>query len=257
MRRLRRSPWIVAGAAGAACLAAAAAAVAGGLAISPAILAHDAVPGQVGSIMVTNTTGGPLAIRVTPRPWLQTAGGRVTPDRRRTLDAEVRVSAPAFTLATGAQRVVFVTLLGAPHGGSLYGNIEVVGTPSSGRPQNGVSVVYRLVGNLRLSPVASRRRLSLQIGSPGISGRGRSASAVLAVRNTGNTIDAVSGDATIAGPRGTLNEAIGPISVVPNARVDLFLARATSLPKGSYRVTVSLRQDGRPVAAASRRLVVH
>ena len=97
---------------------AAAPALGGGLAISPAIVEHPATPGSVGALVVTNGTGKPLRIAVTPRPWRQARDGRTTPDRRRTLRADVRASPAAFTLATGARQAVDLTLLRSPSGGS-------------------------------------------------------------------------------------------------------------------------------------------
>lgn len=252
MGSTRRTAVAIAALGASACLAAPA--LGGGLAISPAILEHVATTGAVGSITITNSAAAPLAIVVKPRPWRQSRGGRVTPDRRRTLAAQVRISGSTFTLAAGAQRAVGLSLPRMPSGDSLYGGVEVVGTPTSARPPGGVVAVYRLVASMRLDPPASRRRLRLEVGHATVAGHRRGV--IVAAHNAGNTLDPVTGSARISGPRGTLNETIRPIRIVPGATVDLPLARARSLPRGSYRVAVSLRQSGRVVTQASRRLTV-
>ena len=106
---------------------------AGGLSIAPAFLEHEAQPGPVGQIRVANGSAKALAVTVRARPWIQERGGAVRPDGRRTL-AQVRLSATTFTLAPGEARTVSAALLSRPAAGSLYGTLDVLGTPQGTRP---------------------------------------------------------------------------------------------------------------------------
>src|SRR5690242_7432895 len=72
----------------------------GGLAVSPAVIEHNAQPGGLATMTVANRSTGALAITVTPRPWVQDASGKVSPNRSKTL-AGVAVSTSKFTLAPG------------------------------------------------------------------------------------------------------------------------------------------------------------
>jgi len=224
---------------------------AGGLSISPAIVEHQAQPGAVGSIEVKNTTSAPLAIVVKARPWRQARSGAVAPDRRKTLARQVKVSAPSFTLAPGARRSVAFTLLRRPAGGSLYGAMEIVGTPPKPKKRSGIVAAYRLVGSMRLNPAT--RRLRLRLGAARVTGRGAKRAIKVALRNAGNTVDPVTGSARVTGSRGSRTISIAAKRIVPGATVDLPLGAAKGLPKGSYRARISLLQAGKPALTATRR----
>lgn len=226
---------------------------AGGLSISPALVEHLAQPGTVGSIEIKNTTSAPLAIKVAARPWRQARTGAVAPDRRRTLAKQVRVSAGAFTLAPGARRAVTFTLLRAPSGGSLYGAMEVVGTPPKPKKRAGIVAAYRLVGSLRLNPATARRKLRVKLGTPRVAGKGAKRAIKVALRNTGNTVDPIRGTARVTGSRGSRTLSIADRRIVPGATIDLPLGAAKGLPKGSYRVRISLFQASKPVMSTTRR----
>jgi hypothetical protein len=226
---------------------------AGGLSISPALVEHLAQPGVVGSIEVKNTTSVPLAIKVAARPWRQARSGAVAPDRRKTLARQVRVSIGSFTLAPGARRSVAFTLLSAPSAGSLYGSMEVIGTPPKPKKRAGIIAAYRLVGSLRLNPSAARRKLGLRLGAARVAGKGAKGAIKVALRNAGNTVDPVRGTARVTGSRGSRTISIADKRIVPGATVDLPLGAVKGLPKGSYRVRVSLFQAGKPVLSTTRR----
>ena len=219
----------------------------GGLALSPSILEHVARPGPVGTMTLANTTATALQVTVTPRPWLQSASGRVSPDRAHQL-AGVTVADPSFELAAGAQRTIALSLLRTPPGGSLYGNVDVVGMPAGAKQRNGVVVAFRLVSSLRLNPVAPKHRLT--IGDPRVSGR----ALAVAVRNAGNTVDPVSGTLRLSGALGGRSTTIAATRILPGAIVRVGAGSAKGLPKGAYTATVTLLQGGRRVASAKRRL---
>lgn len=225
---------------------------AGSLSVSPAIVEHVATTGNVGRVTIANTTGAPLKITVAARPWIQSrATGVVSADRRRTLASQVAVSSRSFTLASGVNRSVSLTLRRTPAGRALYGAIEVVGLPTK-KPKRGIAAGYRIVSSLRLNAPKAAQRLRLQAGIPRTVGSGSSRQLKLGVRNTGNTIDPITGTATIAGARGTRRVTLGARRILPGAIVDVALTRIAGLAKGTYKVTTVLRQGGRTVLSSKR-----
>jgi hypothetical protein len=218
----------------------------GGLAISPAILTHAPQPGALGTMTVTNRSAAPLTVTVTPRPWTQSAAGDFSA-RKGTLGA-VKVSTSSFTLAPNAEQRVDVSLTAAPAGGSLYGALEVIGLPADADKRSGVVLGYRLVGSLRLPP--AQKKLSLSAGQVKRVGR----AVVLPLTNGGNTIDPISGDISVKGARGTLNDNIDDLRILPGKKVNLELAG--SLKSGSYSATVTLEQGGTKLLTAKRRFSV-
>jgi hypothetical protein len=230
-------------AAGGAALAAGRPAQTGGLSLSPALLVAAPQPGALGTITIANRSPTALAVTVTPRPWNESAAGKFAPDRRATL-AQVRVSAESFTLAPGAEQKVAVTLTGAPAGGSLYGALDVTGLPAGAASRQGAVLGYRLVGTLRLPP--AQKRFGLVAGTVKRAGK----AAVLPVTSTGNTIDPISGQVSVKGVRGTLNDSVSDLRILPGKQVNVMLAR--SLRKGSYSATVTLKQGGAKLLTAKR-----
>jgi hypothetical protein len=99
---------------------------------------------------------------------------------------------------------------------------------------------------VRLTAASAKRTLS--IGQARISG----GSAVVAVRNTGNTVDPVGGSVKLSGPRGTVNATITAVRILPGATVDLKLAPASKLPKGKWTATVALVQGSKKFPATKR-----
>jgi hypothetical protein len=226
---------------------------AGGLSMSPAITEHLAQPGVFGSVEVANATTGPLSIVVTPRPWNQARSGAIAPNRRKTLAGQVAVSAASFTLAAGARRTVSLTLLRTPPAGSLYGSLEIVGTPPKpAKKPTGILIGYRLVGSLRLNAAVGRRSLKAKLSAPRITGKGAKRAIAAALRNTGNTIDPITGSARITGPRGRRTVAIAAKRIVPGATIDLPLGSVRGLPKGRYRARIALLQGGKPLLTSTR-----
>jgi hypothetical protein len=219
---------------------------AGGLSIAPAILERDAQPGPVGTIRVTNDSSRAVAITVRARPWIQSRAGAVRPDARRTLP-RARLSATAFMLAPGTTRTITTTLTARPSGGSLYGAVEVTGTPQGPRPRNGIVTRYRLLATLRLNPPKAQRKLRVAVGAA----RADRLGAVLRVSNTGNTVQPLTGSARITGPAGTLRTSLAAQRVLPGSTVELRLRRGR-LQSGHYRAAVTLRQGGRRVTTVTR-----
>ena len=223
----------------------------GGLSITPGILEQTARSGASGSVRIENTSGRRLRVRVRPRPWRQASSGTVAADRRRTLSRNVRVRSSRFILEPSAGRTVSVSLRRVPSRRSLYGSLETVGRPTKRR--RGINVAYRLVSSLRFNPTASARRLRLGAGGTRVSGRGRSRTLSLRVRNRGNTIDPVSGSVSITGSRGGRNTNIAAKAILPGKRINLRLASLAGMPRGSYRASVTLRQANQNRVSVTRR----
>jgi hypothetical protein len=224
----------------------------GALSVTPAVIERIAVRGDTASLAVVNSTNKTLRITVTPRPWSQSRSGAVAPDRRKTLLSRLGVSARSFTLAPGARRSVAMNVKSLPASGSLYGSIETIGTPTGPARRNGITAAYRLISTLRLNPPSAKRHLAVRASAVRVSG----SAIVLPVKNTGNTVSPISGDVRIKGASGTHTGTIAARPILPGATVNLALGSTRGIPKGTYTVTVALRQSGRSVGRVTRRLRV-
>jgi hypothetical protein len=171
----------------------------------------------------------------------------VSVNRRATLRG-VSVDTKSFTLAAGERRLVTATLTAAPSAGSLYGALEVVGLPSDATTRNGVVLGYRLLGTIRILPSSPRIRLAA--GSPKASNR----TAVVAVRNRGNTVNPVTGRITLRGAGGTRTRTVQAVRILPGESVNIPLA--SKLSPGSYKATIRLRQGNRTALSATKRFRV-
>lgn len=223
-----------------------AAGAAGGLSVSPAILQQRAAAGPLAPVTVVNRSARRLDVTVAARPWLQSSDGQVEPDRRHAL-AGVSVDAPSFTLAPGETRAVGLTVTAVPAAGALYGALEVVGLAPGAQKAKGVVLGYRLIGTLRLTPAVAVHKLTGRL-------RARGRTIELAVANRGNTVDPVSGEATVKDPRGTRTPGIDDVRILPGKTVRLRLVKG--LRPGSYRVSARLEQARKTVVRVTKRLRV-
>jgi hypothetical protein len=219
----------------------------GGLSVNPAIVERDANPGPIGTYTVANRSGAALAVTVTPRPWVQAASGKVSANRRAQLPG-VSVSQSTFTLAPGEERAVGVTLNAAPAGGALYGAVEIVGLPADHATRKGVVLGYRLVATIRAHPA------NPTIGLVAGKAKATKGTAVIPVRNTGNTIDQVTGSVTLKGSRGSRNRSIQAVRILPGKQIQIPVG--TALARGSYTATLRLNQRGRRVVNVTKRFRV-
>jgi hypothetical protein len=219
----------------------------GGLSLMPALIEHNAQPGQLASMTVANRSTAPLEVTVTPRPWVQAVTGKVSPNRRSTLPG-VSVSQTNFTLQPGAETVVTANLTSAPSAGYLYGAMEVVGVPTDAAQRKGVVLGYRLVGAIRINPAAPK--YSITAGNVKASG----STAVVPVKNAGNTVDAVSGSVKVKGATQTKNLTIASVKILPGKTVNL--PAGTNLAKGAYTATVTLNQRGKKALSVSKKFKV-
>ena len=221
----------------------------GGLAVSPVRVDRTAAVGAVDNLTVANNTKAALAVTVKARPWIQSSTGTVSPNRRGTLGA-VGISEDAFTLAPGASRQVTVTLRSAPSGGYLYGALEVVGVPTDLAKRKGVVAGYRLLGPLRYN--AATPVSSFTAGAAKVVGTGSKRTLTLSVRNTGNTIEPVSGSVRLKGALGTKNSSVPATRILPGKSIRLGLVSGSALRPGSYTATVRLKQAKKTTTLTKR-----
>jgi hypothetical protein len=103
---------------------------------------------------------------------------------------------------------------------------------------------YRLVGSLRILPAAPKTGLT--------AGKAKAVkrTAVVAVKNTGNTIDAVSGTVRVKSSRGTKRASLQATKILPGKSVNVPLG--SKLAKGSYTATLSLSSPRAPTRPRCR-----
>ena len=165
----------------------------GGLSVSPAVIeVQNAHTGALATMTVANRSTAPLTVTVTPRPWLQAVTGKVSPNRGKTLPG-VTVSEGSFTLNPGAEKQVTANLNALPAAGALYGAMEIVGLPTDVAKRKGLVLGYRVVGAIRLLPAAPKA--SITAGTI----KASKGTAVLPVKNTGNTVNIPLGTKLIKG----------------------------------------------------------
>jgi hypothetical protein len=227
---------------------------AGGISITPQIVQRRAQVGRAATVTVSNTTRGSVRVTLRPRPWLQAADGTVVPDPHRRLNRLVRVRPSTFTLRAGTRRAVRLTLRRHPSGGSLYGALDVSGVPHGVRLPNGITPRYRLIGSLRFDP--ARPRMRVRAGAARVTGRSGRHAIVVPLRNTGNTVEPITGRVVLSGPGGSRPNTLPSVRVVPRRSIRLTLGTYRGLLRGQepgrYRLEVTLRQAGRTVLHTTR-----
>ncbi|MDA0181165.1 hypothetical protein OJ997_12735 [Solirubrobacter phytolaccae] len=226
---------------------AAAAQADGGLSVAPATFESPARTGALGTMKVANRSAAPLTVTVTPRQWTQAATGKVSPNRRSTL-AGVSVSEASFTLAPGAEKDVAVNLNSVPSAGALYGAMEVVGLPADVATRKGLVLGYRVVGAIRILPTAPKLGVSAGAIKPG------KGTALLPIKNTGNTLDAVSGTVAVKDSRGTRNLTVSAVKILPGKTINVPLG--TKLQKGTATAKVTLKQKGKTALTLTKKFTV-
>jgi hypothetical protein len=226
----------------------------GGLSISPSVVEGGASRGVIGSVSVSNTSSVTMKIMATVRPWAQASNGAVTPNAHRVLSSEIRLSRSAFSLAAGQKQTITLTLLRTPPDDALYGNIDVIGVPPTNKARNGVTVSYRLIGSVRVLPSKAREKFSAGATAVRQSGSGSRREVSVGIRNTGNTIDPISGTFHIQGALASVNGDVSPETIVPGATVFAPLTHVRGqLPRGSYTATLTLKQNGSTILKSARR----
>ena len=213
----------------------------------PATIEHDAQPGALSTITVANRSTTPLTVTVTARPWVQSASGKVSPNRRATLPG-VSVDKTSFTLAPGEQERSRRRCNSAPSAGYLYGAIEAVGVPTDLSKRKGVVLGYRLVGALRICPRRRRPASPPARRRPSRAPRW-SRSRTPATRSTRSPARCAS-RAPAARSRSRSRR---PRSCPASRSTS---RSAPSSPKGSYTATLSLKQRGKTALSATKKFKV-
>ena len=219
----------------------------GGLSVSPAVIeVKNAHTGALATLTVANRSATALNVTVTPRPWLQGADGKVSPNRRSTLGG-VSVTEGSFALAPTAEKQITVNLNTSAANG-LYGALEVVGIPSDAATRKGLVLGYRVVGAVRLLPAAPKSAITA--GKIKVS----KGTAVLPVKNTGNTVDAVTGNVSIKYAAGTKNLTVQAVKILPGNTINVPLG--TKLSKGTVTAKVTLNQSGKRALQLTKKFTV-
>ena len=128
---------------------------AGGLSITPAVLEHSAkrrnrrhdVAQQLHQrVAARDGHGAPVA-----------PGAQRHRDRRlaQHLSKYVRATTRTFTIRAGAKRPLTLKLYHVPHGGSLYGGVDIFGKPTHTKGRKGIIPQYRIISKLRLNASTS------------------------------------------------------------------------------------------------------
>jgi hypothetical protein len=108
--------------------------------------------------------------------------------------------------------------------------------------RNGIIPQWDLRGKMRLNP--SRKNPNLRIGATDVVGRGNNRSLILAVRNTGNTLDPVGGTVRITGPTAR-NATIPAVGIVPGQVVYLKGGALRGMRAGNYTATWNVTIGGK------------
>ena len=211
----------------------------GGVSISPATVETTAKRGSVGRFTVKNTTRGTLRVTVTVRPWNQNRSTAIVAlNRRANLSPYVVGSPASFDLKPGS-RSVKLNMKRTTASGSLYGGIQIFAKQKRKKATNGIIPQYEVVGRLRLNP--SRKRPNLRVGATDVVGPANNRSLILAVRNTGNTLDPVGGVVKITGPTAR-NATIPQVGVVPGQVVYLKGGSLRGMKRGNYTAEWTVTQ---------------
>jgi hypothetical protein len=215
----------------------------GGVSLRPDTVEHLAKKGNVGRVTIKNTTSGTLKMTVTVRPWSQNrTTGTVAENFRVNLSPYVVANARNFNLGAGKSRTVTMIVRRTPPAGSLYAALDVFGKQQHAKARNGIIPQYRVVGRVRLNP--KRKNEALTFGTANIIGKGKNRTLILQVRNSGNTLDAVTGTANITGPmRRTVN--LTPAAIVPGQVVFVRALNINGMKKGLYHVTFNVTHGSR------------
>jgi hypothetical protein len=188
------------------------------------------------------------------RQWNQSPdNGGVSENMSTSLSHYVKASSASFTLNPGSRPVSF-KMLRMTASGSLYGAIDVFAKQVHPKAINGVIPQYRVIGALRLTPTTPHP--GLKVGNVIVAGKGNGRVLQLPVRNTGNTLDLVTGSVTLSGPASRTNTVAtpappnsSPVGVLPTKVVKLKAGSLSGLKGGNYTATFHLSQGTKKYTA--------
>ncbi len=125
-----------------------------------------------------------------------------------------------------------------PHGGSLYGGVDIFGKPTSTKGRKGIIPQYRIISKLRLN--AAHKTYNWRTGAAQI----RQRAIILPVRNLGNSIDPIGGTYSITGPSGR-SGSMQAIAAIPGKLIGLNLGSTNGMKKGTYTINATVNQGTR------------
>src|SRR5262249_17376568 len=166
---------------------------------------------------------------------------QVVLNKQASLAPYVKASPQTFNLAPG-QRTVTLNMRRVTASGSLYAGFQVFAKQVKAQARNGIIPQWDLVGRVRLNP--ARKNPNLRVGATDVVGRGDGRQLILAVRNTGNTLDPVGGTVTIKGPT-PRNATIPQVGIVPGQVVYLKGGSLKGMKGGNYTATWSVTIGGK------------
>lgn len=214
----------------------------GGVSITPALVEKTAKRGVVGTITVKNTTKDTMKVTVNVRPWIQNRDtGQVVLNTKASLSPYVKASPQTFNLPPG-ERKVTLNMRRLTSSGSLYAGFQVFAKQVKAKARNGIVPQWDLRGKMRLNP--AKKNPNLRVGAADVAGKGNGRALILAVRNTGNTLDPVGGTVSITGPTAR-NATIPQVSIVPGQVVYLKGGALRGMKAGNYTANWSVTIGGK------------
>jgi hypothetical protein len=126
--------------------------------------------------------------------------------------------------------------------------MEIVGLPTDVAKRKGLVLGYRVVGAVRLTPALPK----LSITAKSI--KASKGTAVLPVKNAGNTVDAVTGSVSVKTAAGTKNLTVQAVKILPGGTVNIPLG--TKLIKGTATAKVTLNQRGKRALSLTKKFRV-
>ena len=192
-------------------------------------------------MMINNSTNETLRVTIVVRPWRQELNGNVLSDLTKTLSHYVRATHKRLTIRAGQNRPVSLRAYHIPHGGALYGGVDVFGKPTHTKGRKGIIPQYRIISKLRLN--ASHKIYKWRTGAAQI----RQRAVILPVRNLGNSIDPIGGTYRITGPSGR-SGSMKAIAALPTKLIGLNLGYTNGMKKGRYTIDATVIQGTRKVA---------
>ena len=191
-----------------------------------------------------------MRVTVTVRPWTQNrATAAVAINKRASLTPYVRASPQTFDLAPGSRTV---TTQHAPLDRQRLALRRHPGVRQAEQAE-GAQRDHPAVGPRRApAPEPDEQAAEPRVGTTDVVGRGNGRSLILAVRNTGNTLDPVGGTVTITGPT-PRNATIPPVGIVPGQVVYLKGGALSGMKAGNYTATWSITQGSKRYTASGAR----
>src|SRR5262249_6472968 len=120
--------------------------------------------------------------------------------------------------------------------------------PTDAATRKGLVLGYRVLSAPHILP--SSPKASLTAGKP----KATKGTAVLPIKNTGNTIDPATGPLSVKDRRGTRNMTLQAVKILPGNTISLPLG--SKLTKGTVTAKVILKQRGQTAISMTKKFTV-